>query len=41
MRKKKDLGETILYCIICVCTFGITYAMRLVISEAIRKSFED
>lgn len=40
METKKNIGETVLYCIVCIATFGVAYGLRLVISESIRRSLE-
>jgi len=41
LKVKKSIIEELIYSVICVCTLGMAYVIRIVISQAIRKSFKN
>lgn len=40
MKTRKSDADTVLYIILCIITIGIAWALRIVISMAIRSAFE-
>ena len=41
MKVKKDFGDTIAYVGVCLMTFGLALALRVVITRAIRVAFKE
>ena len=39
--QKRRLGDSLVYCIMCVISLGLVYLLRLVITMGIRCAFKD
>lgn len=41
MRVKREIGESIVYVGLCFMTLGIAFALRVIITQAIRMAFKN